>query len=296
MKMPSNVYLIGAASAWGIQPTCIKLLLRQFTSSSVILIRSTCMMIVYIFLMRRSCATIIPHISLRKWVLLVGMGLTGTTICCIFQYEGLKIAPVSHNLIFSSVVPAITSLLAYIFLREKLVWLQWFGIILSSLGVLVMLTQGDIHVLTNEGFNIGDIFLLINEISWACYIILGRVIMKDVPPVQVTAWSSIFGVLTYLPFVLYTGDIGFSGVEPENIGQFLFIIFISGALSNIWWNKGIHLLGAKGAIYNNSTPFVGIFFGWLILGEGIHVFDILGFALVLIGIYLLMYRSMQETA
>lgn len=294
MKLPSNVYLITAASAWGIQPTCIKLLLWQFTSSSVILIRSTCMMVVYFLLMRQSCATIIPKIPLKKWLLLVGMGLTGTTICCIFQYEGLKLAPVSHNLIFSSVVPAITSLLAYIFIREKLVAMQWLGIILSSVGVLVMLTQGDIHVLTNEGFNIGDIFLLINEISWSCYIVLGRVIMKDVPPVQVTAWSSIFGVLTYLPFVLYTGDVGFSGLELENIGQFFFIIFISGALSNIWWNKGIHLLGAKGAIYNNTTPFVGIFFGWLVLGEVIHLFDVIGFAFVLVGIYLLMYRSLQS--
>lgn len=288
LKIPSNIFLIIPSIFWGIQPIDIKLLQRQFSTNTIILLRSICMMIVYVALMRRSCVKIIPAISLKKWFLLIGMGITGTTICCVSQFEGLRFAPVFHCLISSAAALALTSFLAYILIREKLTFIQWIGILFSVAGVLLMLTQGNWQILLAQGLGIGDILYFTNEISWSLYIIMGRILMRVLSPIQVTVWSSMIGVATYVPYVMFQGDIAFDGVTYETIFLFLFLIFFSGAMGNIFWNKGISLIGTKGAVYNNITPFVGIFFSWLILGEKIKLFDIIGFFMVLLGIYILM--------
>ena len=288
LKIPSNIFLIIPAVFWGIQPIDIKLLQRQFSTTTIILLRSTCMMIIYVALMRRLCVKFIPKISLSKWILLIGMGITGTTICCISQFEGLRFAPVFHCLIFSAAAPALTSFLAYILIRERITFIQWGGILFSVIGVLLMLTQGDWEILLYQGFGIGDILYFTNEFSWSLYIIMGRVLMKTLLPIQVTAWSSMIGIVTYIPYMIFQGYMVFSGFTCESIFLFIFLIFFSGAMGNIFWNKGISLIGTKGAIYNNITPFIGIFFSWLILGEKVKTFDIIGFFMVLLGIYIIM--------
>lgn len=57
------------------------------------------------------------------------------------------------------------------------------------------------------------------------------------------------------------------------------------------WNKGIELIGVKGAVFNNVTPFTGLIFGNLILGEVISSSDIIGLARVICGIYILIWQK-----
>lgn len=135
-----------------------------------------------------------PALSKKEWSILILMGLTGTTICSISQYEGLRYAPVFHCVLFSAAVPAITAFLARIFLKDQLSLLQWGGILLSFFGVIFMLTKGNIGNIWYESLNIGDLLFFINEVSWSVYIIASRYVLKNLPPLQVTALASFTGI------------------------------------------------------------------------------------------------------
>ena len=54
--------------------------------------------------------------------------------------------------------PAVTSLLAFVFLRERLALLQWIGIIISISGTLYLISNGNLDIILHISFNLGDIF------------------------------------------------------------------------------------------------------------------------------------------
>ena len=283
--------LVLSTFLWGLQPIALKMLLIQYTSSTITLFRSIAMLLFYFVLMKASNISFPHNLSPGKWGILFIMGFTGTTVCSISQYEGLRYAPVFHCVLFSAAVPAITACLAYIFLKEHLNLLQWCGILLSFFGVLFMLTKGDVLHIWSESFNIGDILFFINELAWSIYIIASRYVLVTLSPLQTTAWANFAGVITLIPYIFSVGNLNWTAPDTTSVLSFIFIVIFGGVLAMLAWNKGIASVGARGAIFNNVVPFTGLIFSNLILDESIDVFDIAGLAAVGYGIYLLIYRK-----
>lgn len=287
--MKNYIFLILPAVLWGLQPIAIKILLQQYTSATILLIRTIVMVLVYFILIRKSCTNWLPKATMKQWVLLGCMGVCGTTICGITQYEGLQYAPVFHCLLFSATAPAITACMAVIFLKEILSVFQWMGIGMSILGIFYMLTNGQIMMIFTEGISIGDLLFFLFELSWSIYIIIGRYVMRIMSPLQATTWAGLIGLLTFIPYLIFSHDFQCLVITEEALFLFIFISVFSGAISMVAWNKGIALIGANGAIFNNLTPFMGMVFGYLILGEVINFSDIIGFFMVIIGIFMLVH-------
>ncbi|MDQ0204815.1 DMT family transporter [Pectinatus haikarae] len=283
--------LISATFFWGIQPIALKMLLLQYSTSTIILFRSAAMLLFYFALIKVKNMNLWPALSKKEWSILILMGLTGTTICSISQYEGLRYAPVFHCVLFSAAVPAITAFLARIFLKDQLSLLQWGGILLSFFGVIFMLTKGNIGNIWYESLNIGDLLFFINEVSWSVYIIASRYVLKNLPPLQVTALASFTGIGTFIPYILSIGNLSWTVPNMTSVLSYIFVVIFGGVLAMLAWNKGIELIGVKGAVFNNVTPFTGLIFGNLILGEVISSSDIIGLAAVICGIYILIWQK-----
>lgn len=283
--------LVLATFLWGLQPIAVKILLLQYSTATIIFFRSTAMLFFYIILMKLYNVSLLPKLSMKKWSILFLMGLTGTTICSISQYEGLRYAPVFHCVLFGATVPAITACMARIFLKERLSLLQWGGILLSFFGVLFMLTKGAVLQLLTEPFNIGDILFFINELSWSAYIIASRYILKDLSILQVTTLSNFIGIITLIPYILNMGGLNLVIPNMNSLFAYVFVVIFSGVLAMLAWNKGINMVGTKGAVFNNVTPFTGLIFGNLILDELINSADLIGLVAVSCGIYILMYQK-----
>lgn len=279
---------------WGVQPIVLKLLLEDFNASAILLIRSLLMFFVYCILMRTGRSEWLPHMSLKKWILVVLMGVCGTTICGITQYEGLQYAPVFHCLIFSAAAPAITACMAVIFLKERMVLRQWLGVIFSGIGVLFILSEGQIGALVESGVNQGDLLFFLFEIAWSSYIVMGKHVMNDMTPLQTTFWSTAFGIITFIPYMVLARPAQIEAYNGSDVVFFLFVSIVTGAISMIFWNKGIAVVGANGAAFNNITPFVGSILGYLVLGERLSFMDIFGFFVVVFGIYLLLHQTKRK--
>ena len=285
-KWSSHLFLILPAMFWGLQPIAMKALMAQCSSPMIIIIRAGGMLLFYFFLMSRTCRNIVPTLTLKQWGLLAVMGIMGTTVYCIALFEGLKLAPVFHTFMFSATEPALTAVVAAIFIKERMRLFQWMGVFLSVVGVLLMLTQGNFYLLVKDGFNLGDIFYFTNALAWSTYIVVGRSLMKVMTPIQVTGWACLIGFILYLPYALTLGDLVFTMPDIKGVLQLFYVVVFSGALANMMWNLGIAKIGTKGAIYNNVTPFVGVFFSWLLLDEVVTMYDLVGFFIVVLGIYI----------
>ena len=95
------------------------------------------------------------------------MGLTGIGINNVAQFTGLQYSSITNCTLIAATGPAITALIATIFIHERLNFIQWIGIFISFIGVIFLITKGSIDVLLNFNFNPGDtlFFYLSNRLG-----------------------------------------------------------------------------------------------------------------------------------
>jgi drug/metabolite transporter (DMT)-like permease len=219
---------------------------------------------------------------ITDWPTVVLMGLCGVVLFQILFYYGLRHTSILNAGIINSFIPLATALMAVVFLGEKLGRDQWLAVTLTIVGIAWIMSRGDIAVIWQFRFNVGDWLILGAVISWAFYGILGkRLMQQQITAMEVTALGLFVALMPVLPLALWEAQI-----IPPHLNQFVIfaLAFISigpAILCMFWWNRGVQLIGpAHAAIYMNLVPlyaallsyvFVGEPLGWHHLGGGIMV-------------------------
>ena len=121
------------------------------------------------------------------------VGLFGVSLNQLFFFNGLMLtSPVNSSIIMTS-TPILVFCLSMIFLKERLTWSKGIGILLGALGAstLIFLGQkGDQHSST-----MGDLFILINAMSYGMYLVLVKPLMQKYRPMTVITWAFTFGAM-----------------------------------------------------------------------------------------------------
>ena len=163
--------------------------------SSIIWIRMCCTTIfflVFILLAKRSFY-IAPKDRLRLFL----CAIFGITINQIFFFEGLNLTkPINTSLIMSG-IPITVFVLSAIFLKEKINWMNTLGLLLSAAGAALLLidSKGKLN-----GLFLGDLFILINAISYGIFLILARQLMRGYDSVTVIFWIFLIGACITFPY------------------------------------------------------------------------------------------------
>lgn len=140
------------------------------------------------------------------WRFLV-CSLTGVCINQLCFFNGLALtSPINSSIMMTS-NPILVMLISAIFLKQRITLIRFMGIILGALGAILLLTS-QYGSFNSEGTR-GDIFILINSISWAFYLVLVVPLMKKYSPMVVAAWVFLLGSIMVIPF----GAVGLSEID-----------------------------------------------------------------------------------
>jgi drug/metabolite transporter (DMT)-like permease len=169
-------------------------------------------------------------------------------------------------------------------LNERLSTIQASGFIVSFLGVVFILTSGNLFQLFHTQYNLGDLLMIIVVLCWTFYSIIGRKFLS-VAPITTTALSSFFGLLIMLPYALVT-PIHFSKISSFEMVGILYIGIFASAFSFVMWNRSVRVVGVgKASISMNLVPVFTASIA-ILLGEKITNAQIWGGLIVLLGVLL----------
>ncbi|MGR5991011.1 EamA family transporter [Bacillus paranthracis] len=70
--------------------------------------------------------------------------------------------------------------------------------LLALIGVVFVLTQGSFTAIQNLSFSKGDFYILLGNICWALYGVLGRKFIKTGNPIQTTTYTMTIGALAFM--------------------------------------------------------------------------------------------------
>jgi drug/metabolite transporter (DMT)-like permease len=222
----------------------------------------------------------------RHWKPMLLLGGIGVGAHNALAYLGLNYTTATNGLILNSFIPVMIITMSWIFLRERLSLLQLAGVGLSLTGVLAILSQGSVEVLTSLRMNAGDLLVILSMAMWAAFTIGLRWRPPGLHLLTFQFALMVFGDLVMLPlFVVESVFSRHMVVTPDSVAAILAVALFSSVLAYIFWNHGVEQLGANVAgLFVHLMPAFGVLLAWLFLGERLALFHVAGIALILTGI------------
>jgi len=285
--MTSTYLLMTLASViWGFQPSTVKWLTQVWSPATITTARYAVLsLIIFAWVLGKRLPNRLPHG--KDWPVLALMGLCAVTLNNTLQFTGLQYTTITNCTLISATSPALTGLLAAIFLKERLRRLAWLGIFLSFAGVLLVVTRGSLQVLLNIDFNQGDLLCFASQTVWAIYSILGIGIMKRLSPIATTAWSGLFGTIFTGLYAWQAGSLNLTPLGTKPLLSFLYLTLLGGVLAQVIWNVASKKTGpSRTSIFLNLIPVSGMLTGYLLFDEAITFIQLGGALTIFGGVYL----------
>jgi drug/metabolite transporter (DMT)-like permease len=276
-----------AVIVWGASFVATKLALQYIAPNTLVWLRFSMGIIVLGVAVGLSGQFSLPQG--KDWGYFALLGFIGITFHMWLQSTGLVTAQATTTGWIIASIPIFIALLGYLVLKERLAWIQWAGILLATLGVLLVVTKGDLLSLTAGRFGTpGDILVLISAPNWAVFSILSRPGLKKHPATRMMFFVMSFGWLfTSLLFFAGPGIEQIASIPWDGWVAITFLgVFCSG-IAYIFWYDALQVLPvAQTGAFLYLEPVVTVIVAGLLLQERILLASLIGGITILIGVWL----------
>ncbi|MCG6892933.1 MAG: DMT family transporter [Desulfobacteraceae bacterium] len=230
----------------------------------------------------------LPMPGSRQWLPLVVLGMTGVFSYNVLFFKGLSLIEAGRASVIIANNPVFIALFSAILFREPLRPSKAMGVVLSVFGALVVITRGEFAALLSGGFGWGEIYIFGCVASWVTYSLVGKVVMREIPPLEAVSYASLIGAAALavpawmegMPKALFA----YRAVDWLNLA---YLGVCGTVLGFVWYYQGIRKIGAiRASQFINFVPVSAIVLAFLLLGEPVTPSLVAGGALVVCGVYL----------
>jgi drug/metabolite transporter (DMT)-like permease len=222
-----------------------------------------------------------------KLGIMVLVSITGVGIFNTLQYWSLEYTTALNTLLLQSVGPLVVAVWSLFLLGVRLTLAQAIGVLLSMTGVLVILMQGDLTALSNISFNRGDLIFLVAITIFGLYSVLTlkRPAIHGLSFAAFTFGASTLFLTPLLIWELLTRPV--MALDAQNLLSLFYVSVFPSIVAYLCFNRGVQLIGAnRAAPFFHVVPVFGSVMAIIFLGEHPQLFHLIGFALVLAGVYI----------
>ena len=276
---------------WGLQQVAVKLALPVMPSTLQIALRSGgAALLVCLFMLWRG-----DGFSLRDgtfWPGLVAGALFAGEFLCVSI--GLNYTTASHMSVFLYSAPIFTVLaLHWLVPGERLGLLQWCGVVMAFLGIVVALAAGFFDGEATTASLLGDALGLAAAAFWAATIIvIKKSCLSTAKPSKTLLYQLGVATVMLLGFAFATGQASIGQMTQVTWMSLLFqtvVIAFASFLTWFWMLR--RYLASRLSVFSFLTPLVGVGFGVLILNDPVGLPFAIGAVLVLTGIVMVNRRQ-----
>lgn len=236
------------------------------------------------------------RVILKHWKLLLLFGILSVGSFNTLIYIGLTTTGATNATLLQSAIPILILIITGCFLKEAVSARQWVGVVCSLVGVLTLISLGNLNQLLSLDINKGDLWILAAVLCWSSYSILLRWRPAELDGFTFFGTTVVIGVFVLLPFALFEfSEVPSFELKPEALGSVLYMAIFPSILAHLFWNRGVAELGAaKAGLFIHLMPLFGMLLSTVFLGEEIHTYHLTGMILIFIGIYLAVVSNVMK--
>ena len=229
----------------------------------------------------------LQNLTRRDWIVLCGLGIVFYTITQGTQFLALQILPSALFSLMLNFTTIVVALAGIQLLREYPTRLQWGGMAVFLMGVLIYLYPINFPAEIMLGLVIGITSMLAN----AGGSILGRYVNREsaISPFIVTIVSMGFGAFLLLGTGLVIEEL--PSIPAEGWGIIIWLAVVNTAFAFTLWNLTLRTLSATESSIINNTMLIQIaVLAWIFLGEVITLQEGFGLCVATVGILIVQIR------
>ena len=246
--------------------------------------------IAFLIILPFSYKSIFKNINLIKdnLKIIVFLSILSVAIFNSFTYIAMQTTLVINASLMGSIAPLFILFFSFIIFKNKTNIFQFFGIILSIIGVSFIVLKGDVNNLIYLNFTPGDLWMLIAVMAWALYSVLLKKLDIKLPLITTLSVMIFFGLIFIFPFYVYESfNYGFAPMSFLDLVMIFYVAIFAGIFSYLFWNKGVSIIGAnRSGVFLHLIPFFSAIWAITFLNEAFAIFHIFGIIFIAIGILL----------
>ena len=201
----------------------------------------------------------------------------------LLGFAALTIVPFEKISALHFIVPFIVTILAVIFLKEKIHLYRISALFIGFIGMLVILRPGIIDV------SIGIQMTLLSSFIWAIVIIITKKLTESDTAITILTYQYTF--MTFLSFVIV---LFFWSIPSLSSLIYIFLAACSGTILHIALNHAYKLVDVS---MTQPFSFLGLVFaslyGYFLFDENPDIFTWIGTLIIFIGLTLIIYREIK---
>ena len=229
------------------------------------------------------------NIRREKIGMLFLLGLFQPVLYFLFETTGINLTSASEAGLMVSLIPIVVAILASLFLKERPSSLQVFFILLSVSGVILIIAMQEALALDRN--LLGFLFLGGAVLMAGVYNILSRLLSISYRPIDLTFFMMWIGALIFNTMALFQLDWQL-GIYLEMLRKppvyisVLYLGLFSSVVAFLMMNYTLSRIRAyQSAVFANLTTVIAILAGVFIRNEPFYWFQVLGGAMIILGVW-----------
>ena len=224
------------------------------------------------------------QLVLQHWKQLAVLGAFGMVLYQGLGYSAAHYTTATNMGIINAFIPVFTIFVAMFMLKDIPNRFAVVGSLLSFLGLIYVMAQGDLLNLIQSGGHLGDAMMVLAVFFYAFYSVFLKKWKLQIP-LMISLYVQIFFALLYhLPFVLW---LGLDAIDQQNVASVLYAGIFPSLIAPLVWMLAVQMIGPnRTSIFMNLMPVFTAIIANIWLAEAWTVYHSLGGVIILLGILL----------
>lgn len=226
-------------------------------------------------------------VARSDWGAMALLGLFGVVGYHYFFFSSLRYTATANTAIINAFNPVVTGVMAALFIGERLTRRQYGGIVLALLGVLTLLTRGNITTLLTLELNRGDGLMLCAVLCWVVYSLIIKQLSQRYSGLTITFYAAVAGVGQLL--VLASLERWWLQLATLSLSSAIAILYMGVAASGVAYllfNLSIQQVGPTrtASVVYSLVPIFVAGLAWLFFREALTATMVASMGLILLGV------------
>ena len=235
-----------------------------------------------------------PHVRRQRrliathWRLLGACGLLSVSVYSATVYVAAHTTEALNIGVVGATTPIASAIASWLILRVGVSPREAIGFGVGLVGLLAVISQGDLTVLLGLAFRPGDLIMLLGVATWGVYSVLLRRIPPGLHSLSLLTAIIATGLVGIVPFFVWELVVQRTPLVFNFAAVFavIFNAVLTSLLVYLFFAKGVAALGPNRAnLYAFLAPPFTALFAFVFLGETLALYHIAGMALIFVGIY-----------
>jgi drug/metabolite transporter (DMT)-like permease len=285
-----DLLLITAVVIWGFNFALMKSMYRYFHPISFNAVRFVISSIAMLAILKlRGEDGRIDRTDVRG---ILWLGFLGNTLYPFIFVLGLDRTQAGNAALLMALTPVFAFLIAVAMKKERFSAAIVTGVTLSFTGAAAIVLFGSNELTLLDSW-IGDLLMISAAMCWAWQSAESTRILPKYGPMRLTVFAMVAGTAMMVPLSApWIATQNWQAVPLVGWLGLAYSALLSITYSYFVWAYAISTIGiSHTSVFNNVTPIVALFAGWLVLAEKPLLAQLAGVALVLVGVFMVRSRK-----